>query len=515
MATVAVDSSSLGTSLSALLTCAEIQPGDDPSYNMCKAIFLYHPLGQKMSESPIKMAQFLPREITVADGPETELVEAFTRQWIADNVEFSIRYVGTVARVYGIGSIGVLTKGSKPNEPLDLKSLYDTPISFNIFDPLNTAGSLVLNQNPNAMDFQKHGDIAVSGQVYHRSRTITLMNGSPIYIWYNNAAFGFVGQSCYQRALFPLKSFVQTMIADDMVSRKAGLLIAKLKMVGSVINAIMQAAAAMKRTILKLGATENVLSIGTDEDVMSVDLTNIDGPLSMARKHIVENIACGADMPAKILNNETFAEGFGEGTEDAKVVAAFIDGIRTWLAPVYTLMDTVTQRRAWNPTFFKSIQEKYAETYGKMEYEEAFYAWSNSFKAVWPSLLREPDSEQVRVADMKMKAVIALAQILLPEMDPENKAKLMQWVEEQTNNTKLMFTSPLELDFEALETFFEENKEAQEEAAQQAQENGEEAEKPAPPFSARDTAAYLRQPDLSDVPGRISKIERYLARVNG
>ncbi len=511
MASITIDSSSLGTSLSALLTCADIQPGDDPSYQLCKTIFLFHPLGQKIAAAPVKMAQFLPREITIPDGPEKELVEAFTKQWVADNVEFSIRYMATLARAYGITSLGVLTKGSASSSPLDLKALYDETISFNVFDPLNTAGSLVTSQDPNSMQFQKHGDIAVAGQVYHRSRTVTLMNDVPIYIYYNSAAFGFTGQSCYQRNLFPLKSFVQTMIADDMVSRKAGLLIAKLKMAGSVINAIMQAAASIKRTILKLGATENVLSISTEEDVMSVDLTNIDGPLTMARKHILENIASGADMPALLLNNETFTQGFGEGDEDAKAVAAFVDGIRTWLAPVYTFMDSVTQRRAWNPNFFKSIQDKYHATYDKVAYEEAFYSWSNSFKAVWPSLLREPESEQVRVADMKMKAVIALAQVLLPEMDPENKTKLMEWLEDQTNNTKLMFTSPLELDFEALEKYFIENKDKMD---QQAEEGGEGEPRPAPPFSARDSVvSYLKQPDMSDIPGRIASLEQYMRRI--
>ncbi len=244
---------------------------------------------------------------------------------------------------------------------------------------------------------------------------------------------------------------------------------------------------------------------------MSVDLTNIDGPLTMARKHILENIASGADMPALLLNNETFTQGFGEGDEDAKAVAAFVDGIRTWLAPAYTFMDSVTQRRAWNPNFFKSIQDKYPATYGKVAYEEAFYSWSNSFKAVWPSLLREPESEQVRVADMKMKAVIALAQVLLPEMDPENKTKLMEWLEDQTNNTKLMFTSPLELDFEALEKYFIVNKDKMD---QQAEEGGEGEPRPAPPFSARDSVvSYLKQPDLSDIPGRIASLEQYMRRI--
>ncbi|WP_245168482.1 hypothetical protein [Enterobacter roggenkampii] len=42
-------------------------------------------------------------------------------------------------------------------------------------------------------------------------------------------------------------------------------------------------------------------------------------------------MAAAADMPAIILNSETFAQGFGEGTEDARAVAVYIDNIREWL----------------------------------------------------------------------------------------------------------------------------------------------------------------------------------------
>jgi len=64
-------------------------------------------------------------------------------------------------------------------------------------------------------------------------------------------------------------------------------------------------------------------------------------------------------MPAKILLQETFAEGFGEGTEDAKYVARFIDGIREEMAPLYNFFDMIVQRRAWTPDFYKLIQEDF------------------------------------------------------------------------------------------------------------------------------------------------------------
>ena len=341
MSTISLSGSALGNGLSTLLTSADILPGDDPSYQLCKTIFLYHPVGQKMAEAPVKMAQFLPRELSVPDGPEDDVRAAFNAQWEDDGATAIIRNVASQARVYGIASLALIAEGVKPSDPLDVKALADAEIAFNVLDPLNTSGSLVLNQDPNAIDFQKHRDISVNGVRYHRSRTVTMMNEQPIYIHYNSAGFGFNGRSVYQRALFPLKSFIQTMIADDMVARKAGLIIAMLKTVGSIVDAVWNAAARFKRQLLQVGETNNVLSIDKDDKVESLDLKNLDAPLSTARKHILENIAVAADMPAKLLNAETFAEGFGEGTEDAKLVAMYIEQYRKDMTPIYEFFDNI------------------------------------------------------------------------------------------------------------------------------------------------------------------------------
>ena len=56
----------------------------------------------------------------------------------------------------------------------------------------------------------------------------------------------------------------------------------------------------------------------------SIFRTDMASAINMARKNILENISVAADMPAKLLNAETFAEGFGDVSEDAKNVARHI-----------------------------------------------------------------------------------------------------------------------------------------------------------------------------------------------
>jgi hypothetical protein len=281
----------LGASLQELLLSDEIVPGADPSYQLCKTIYLYHPVGARLAEAPIKIAQSQGREITVPNSPEDRVVRAFKDEWTKIKADDHIANVMSQSRVYGIASVAALMEGTDTEKPLDYKRLWDKPVSFNVFDPLNTSGSLVLNQNPNDMDFQHVVSIASGGKRYHRSRTCVMLNERPIYIAYTTAAFGYVGRSCYQRALFPLKSFVQTMVTDDMVSRKAGVLIAKIKQPGSFVNSIMQALAGIKRNLVQEAQTNNVLQITPDEGIETLNLQNLDGASSQARKHILENIA--------------------------------------------------------------------------------------------------------------------------------------------------------------------------------------------------------------------------------
>lgn len=484
--------SSLGGTLQDLLNAQDIVPGSDPSYQLCKVIYLYHPLGGKMAEAPISKAQSQQRKISVPDSPEERVRKAFLDEWKAIGADSIIFNVMSTSRVYGISAVALVADDMTPDKPIDYTKLAQQKISFNVFDPLNTAGSLVLNQNPNSPEFQHVMDLAVQGKRYHRSRTCVMMNGNPVYIAYTTSAFGYVGRSCYQRGLFPLKSFVQSMVTDDMVSLKAGVLIAKLKPVGSIVDQVMAAVAGVKRMILQQAQTGNIISIGHEDAIETLNMQNLDGAYGLARKNILENLAASDDMPAKLLNQETFAEGFGEGTEDAKYVAQYIDRFREKMEPLYVWFDKIVQYRAWNPEFYKLIQADFPERYSGVSYNQAFFEWRNSFKAEWPSLLTEPDSEKVKTEDVKLKALIATVQVLAPMLDPENRATLVQWCCDNLNASDLVFSDPLVVDATLIQDWAEEQQEQQ--AAQSAGggenlEGGPQEPKQGHPFSAQDSVA--------------------------
>ncbi|MDU6685359.1 DUF1073 domain-containing protein [Phytobacter diazotrophicus] len=438
--------------LLSLLDSEDIQPGSSVGYQICKTIYIFHPLGGKMVDRPIKMAMNEPRTVHIAQtySLEQRLRDAFEKEWKALKADQHIAAAARIARIYGTSAIAMLVDTQDPSQALDYRTLYKHNVSFNILDPLNTAGSIVLNQDPNAQDFQKVDGIKVAGKPYHKSRCVVLQNEDPIYLAYNPAAFGFTGRSVYQRALFPLKSFIQTMRTDDMVAVKGGLLVAMIKNASSIANKVMQAMSGIKRMMLKRGKTGEVLQIGHEDVIQSIDMSNLEKPLDSARNHILANIAAAADMPAILLNSETFTQGFGEGTEDAKAVAVYVDDIRRWLETVYEFFIRICQYRAWSYDFFKALRIDIPEL--KDTYSVYFQSWINNFEYRWPSSLKEPESEKVKVDETRFKAIVSMLESLLPQLaaDPENRATLIKWACENANTNENLFPQRIDLDYESL-----------------------------------------------------------------
>ncbi|HAN4241840.1 TPA: DUF1073 domain-containing protein [Escherichia coli] len=435
-----------------LLDSDDIQPGMSAGYQTCKTIYLFHPLGGKMVDRPIKMAMNESRTVHISQayGIEQRLRDAFEREWKALGADKHIANAARISRIYGVSAIAMLVDNQEPSSAVDYRTLYKHNVTFNILDPLNTAGSIVLNQDPNAQDFQKVDGIRVAGKPYHKSRCVVQQNEDPIYLAYNSAAFGFTGRSVYQRALFPLKSFIQTMRTDDMVSVKGGLLVTKIQGPSSVVNNMMQKLSGIKRMMLKRGKTGEVLQIGANDSIESIDLSNLEKPLDSSRNHILENIAAAADMPAIILNSETFAQGFGEGTEDARSVAVYIDNIREWLEPLYDYFIRICQYRAWSIEFFNSLRADFPEL--KNTYSLYFSSWINNFEYRWPSSLKEPESEKVKVDEIRFKAIVSMLEVLLPQVntDDENRALLIEWAQTNANANGSLFPQRLDLDIDSL-----------------------------------------------------------------
>lgn len=450
MAETSMISNGITGELNKVLIGDDIKPGDAAGYAMCKSIFEYHPLGGKLAEQPITMATSQRREISIPGSPEAAIKKRFWEVWAEIGADASAHQTATIARVYGIAALVVGAQDIPSNEPMTPEQIQGNDLYLNAADPLNAAGSLVLNQDPSAPDFLKPQSVTVGGNLFHKSRAVIIMNEMPLYLGWTPSAFGFSGRSVYQRCLYPLRSYLSVMEGDDMVARKAGLLVMKAQQETSMANNLLAGAMRKKREKVKLGRNNEVLSIGPNDEVASLDLHNVGDALDTAFTRIKETIAAGAGMPAILVNQQTFAQGFGEGSEDAKAIAAYIEWIRGWMQPIYNMLDRICLYRTLTPEFYAGIQAEYTE-YASVSYEAATQRWRNAFTAKWPSYLREPESEKVNVEKVKFEAILAASGALLPTLDAENKTRVIMWVQDCLNASTNLIPTRLEIDAMGLE----------------------------------------------------------------
>ena len=427
----------------------DIVPGAQPSYELCKLIYTNHPLGKKIVDAPISRSMARRREVVVLDAPEC-VIDRFNDVWDEINADLFIANTMRLARIYGISAIAIMPPDGDVTRELTPEELRSGQFTFNVYDPLNTAGSLVGILDPLNPMFLKFATISVMGKGFHKSRVHLEMNEQPIYLDFTVSAFGYVGRSIFQRALYPLQSYLQSMIADNLVVTKAGVIVAKIKQPGSIIDRIQQMAQNIRLNILKQARTGNTISVMPDEDIESLDLHNV--TYQEQRNNILETIALSLDMPSQFLTSEQLSKGFGEGTEDAKLISNFIDNFRREMKDIYNFMDQIVQYRAWTPEYYEAALKEFPEEFPeKKSYEEWFADCQKTFKTIWPEALEPSKKERVEFEKICYQSVLETYKVLEPIAIEENKSKLVEWVQSNLSELESVFPNALQLDIDLIQ----------------------------------------------------------------
>jgi len=426
-----------------ILMTNSLTPGDEPSYQICKLLYLFHPLGKKVIDSPISRAMYRRREIIVKEAPES-VIRRYEDVWDELQCDYYIADCYRLSRIYGISSLAVMPQDDiSPDTPLQPVELWSGKIKFNSFDPLNTAGSMVGVLDPNNPDFLKYSSISVAGQSYAPSRTHIQLYENPVYLSYTTSAYGYVGRSVFNRALYPMQSFIQSMIADNLMMIKSGVLVAKLNQPGSIIDKTMAAVQNLRLNILKQARTGNTVSVKPDEDIQSLDLHNLN--YQDQRKNILENIALSLDMPPSFLTGDSLSQGFGEGEQDAKLIASYLDRVRLDMKPIYDFVDMIVQHVAWSPDYFATLQSRYSEFAG-ISYDEWFSQCRRSFTTCWPEALEPTKKERTDHQKNQYQSVLEVYNTIGAECTGENKARMMEWIIGNLNEAEDIFPNKLSLD---------------------------------------------------------------------
>lgn len=446
-------SDNISSELMDILAADEIQPGSDVGYKICKLLWMYHPLGGKLVEKPITMALCKPRAYNVETDPDERVVRQFEEVWKRMGINDRIRDLFFLSRCYGAASIGIGTQSGDNAEALPTFGLSEEDIFINVWDPLNTAGSMVTSQDPNSPDFQKaNQQLSIANKKWHPSRTQKVFNGTPVYLEFQPSTFGFTGRSVFQRALYSLKSYIQTMTASNLVSQKAGVIVAKMAQNGSVMNGLMAVATGRKRDIIKESSNGGVISVGQQDGIESLNLQNIDKALATSRDNIIADISAGSDVPAQLIKEEAFTQGFGEGTEDSKAISQYIDSKRQEIEPVMAFFEHIVQYIAWSEDFYTALKNDYPDIITE-DYQTTFYRWRREFRATWQELVEEAPDKR-RESDSKViQQATALYTALVAKLDPQNMSVAAEWLASIVNGTETYGDTPLIIDAEALANY--------------------------------------------------------------
>lgn len=430
-----------GSPLYDIMMAQSIVPGEQPSYMVAKEIYVSHPLGKKIIDSPIARAMNKRREIVVLEQPDS-VAQRFNEVWDELQADYYVADCYRLSRIYGISSLAVVPEDGDSKRPLLPEELWKGNIKFNSLDPLNTAGSLVGILDPNRPDFLKYSSISVQGKPYAASRAHIQLYENPVYLSFTNSSFGYVGRSAFSRCLYPIQSYLQSMVADNLVMVKSGVLVAKIAQPGSIIDRVQTAAQNIRLNILKGARTGNTVSIKPDEAIESLDLHYLD--YQKQRQNILETIALSLDMPAQFLTSDSLSQGFGEGEEDAKLISSYIDRVRLDMKNLYDFMDNIVMHVAWSPEYYESLKTRHKNL--PKTYDEFFISCKRSFKAIWPESLEPTKKERVEFQRISYESILQVFNALERVCEGDNKGQLVEWVVSNLNEMETLFPNKLEID---------------------------------------------------------------------
>ncbi|MEQ1915832.1 MAG: hypothetical protein ABL856_03815, partial [Gallionella sp.] len=148
MGNLTINGASLGGALTDLLLAEDIKPGDELGYATAKVIYTHHALGAAIVERPLDIAMSQKREIAIPDSPESMIKDAFNAEWDALDCDRIVFNVMRLKRIYGVASLIYGAPDIATNRAMTREEIATLDIYFNVLDPLNTAGSVTMNQNP-------------------------------------------------------------------------------------------------------------------------------------------------------------------------------------------------------------------------------------------------------------------------------------------------------------------------------------------------------------------------------
>lgn len=327
------------------------------SYQECKDIYTYWPLGKRIASALPTFAMSAEREVKFGNLPPV-VAEVFKECCVKYNINHLIKQVAIYARVFGVAGIYVSHTKADKLKPLKNQDYENGEIGFNVLDPLVMNGATI-SQDPLSQDFQKLESFKINGHSVDANRVCAVFNDIPFYLRWVSSTFNWGSPSVYQNMYGLIKSWNRCVVALERMATKAGSVIVKSRDT-AVLNATTVEAAKKTLTLIRDMQNDGAAMIEKDGDVEFFNLTGVDVVDSIISQMNQLILMALADTPSAILLDKDLAQGFGEGSEDMKALLMAVDSFRAQiLRPLYDFVDGVLLRVCFNESKLTELLKEY------------------------------------------------------------------------------------------------------------------------------------------------------------
>lgn len=375
------------------------------SYEECREIYRFWPLGKRVVSALPNFAMSAGREFSIKDAPP-EVAEEIKKTAEQMDLEGTVNKASVYARIYGLSFIFVSTPEDTPDKPLTYKDIQQG-FNFNVLDPLAMGGNIAIDINPLSYNFNKPLGYTIKGHKVNSKRIFACYNDIPLYYQWNKSSFSWSGPSIYQNMTLLIRSWNRAIIAIQRISTKAASIIVKSKDIVYQTGVNIQAINKNLRLIRDM-ENDGIADIKVGEDVEFFHLTGI-----TEIDTIIEKIQSGLmmslnDTPSSILLDRNIAQSMSDGDNDMKAIIIAVDRFRKGtLTPIYEFVDKFLLYKTFTPQFIKQMKQKYPDLYANMGENEILAHWMENYtfeyNNIYPLSKNEEADTQSKHLDNMLK----------------------------------------------------------------------------------------------------------------
>lgn len=383
----------------------------DLTYEECRDIYRYWPLGKRVASALPDFAMSVSREFFVKDAPEE--VNAKLQETANDmEIDQIVKKAALYARIYGLSSLFATQEGNKDaSSPITYKDVQENDIVFNILDPLSMGGSIQIDNDPLSPTFSKPIDIKIRGKSVHTQRIEILYNDIPLYYKFNPSSFSFSGPSIYQNMTLLIRSWNRGIIALQRLATKAAAMVKTTKE-STNVTGFSQTAAAKNLELIRSMENDGIASLRSGDTIEFFNLTGVQEVDTIIQQLNTGLMMALSDTPSGILLDKNLSVGLNDGTEDMKAILMAVDNFRLrMLKPLYLFVDKFLCYKAFDSDFIQEMIKEYPDLYRGKKENEVLTTWCQNYSFEWGELYPQSDGEKAETEGKRLDNLLKLKEM--------------------------------------------------------------------------------------------------------